>query len=66
MELREMENEIKKNREDFARVLRSSDQTIKPVVSKYFENCCSEFEEQTMIENLKEVFEAYLEEVKAA
>lgn len=68
MELGKFGLVIKKNRRDFRDLLRSGHTMsfMGDKIKDYLKDCCSEFEEQTMIENLKEEFEEYLKEVKAA
>ena len=64
MAVREFEEYIRDNRFIFRDMLESSDGKIKEFIQYVFNDCTNQFEEDTLIENLKEEFEDYLKEFK--
>lgn len=63
MEVKKFDGFIWKVRKAFSRMLNdeSRHKGMKKFIMRQYERCCSEFEEQTLIENLKEEYGLYLE-----
>lgn len=62
MELREMYKFTKECVDDFEKALRiKNEHKLRNVILASIEECGSEFEEQTLIENFREVYKKYLE-----
>ena len=72
MEIIRMENFINRNRKSFRAIVRGMQNgsikgdTLKIFLSEALEHCCSQFEEDTLIENLAEEYKLYLKELAAA
>lgn len=67
MAVKDFEEYIENVREDFRVTLDTSDMisiNMEATILSYFKKCTNQFEEDTLIENLKEEFENYLKEVK--
>ena len=67
MEVREFEEFIAEARAKFREdLMYDPSRKLSRGLKKMFNGCCSEFEEQTFIEHLREVFESHMNELKGA
>lgn len=68
MAVKRMEDFINKSRNTFRTIIRNhmDEEVLMTFLKEHLEYCCSEFEENTLIENLAEEYKEYLKKVAEA